>query len=328
MAISKATVLLDGVEVSPVDTEHMPNPDGNGPDWVPIGGVFSLFEVELKGYVLRMCLDSESLVDLDSEHKFFKRLAMCDDDLPDAPCILADIVLINSQIVDSAFAGVSTFTNVVLENCCVVNSTMLYNERWGNLQFRTIKNALIETCYLEDNTIRSSCRALTLRNSSLVGNDIENHGVGILIEDSTIDNSTFDVGNVFDIYTSVLSNVVLTVKGFMRLTNQRLENVEFHADSLDLYNKFCSFSLELDTGRLQFHMARTDSGALSMEGYEDVIDVDDPDYREKLIRLLKHSGHPIPEDVAEYIDACVKSRLSVLKKIDDAKQAEFMRALE
>jgi hypothetical protein len=164
--------------------------------------------------------------------------------------------------------------------------------------------------------------------NSDINNDIERKGDAALaaeIEDSNINDCVIEGCGRTEVTACHLQECTFIHAGFMRIINQRLTGVEAKSNNIDLWSKFCFFTVNLPYIDVQVFTTRTDDWHMYCEDFPErsySVDEDMQVFRARLVTLIQANIGEAPDKVEvinsclEFLDDSIASRRKLVKVIN------------
>jgi len=338
---TEGKLFLDGVEQAPLKKDiTLPADKDHGFDVTNI--LYSTYELEIDPQCegvekmrfkflvspgSNVVLTTESFVD-----KLGDVLAeVADEDLPEVVTGTdgyAGVITVSwATVTHCGFLGRCSVMMVNMTDCAVLESSFMdFAEQLqpvNTFHGLYVVHSKIAQSKISSNTIVKYSRVI----NSEINNDIEGKGLTALaaeIEASDIRDSLIEGCGRTDVFECHLQECVFRHSGFMRISNQRLTGIEVKADNIDLWSKFCFFTVSLPYIDIHVFTTRTDEWHMYCEDFPERsynVDVDLPVMGEKVAKVLEAmlgaGNDSIIDSCLNYLEDSIDSRRNLLKVISN-----------
>lgn len=302
-------LFLDGHQLEPVRTNTYPSIDEDAGD-----GEFSQYRVVIGILTVHYFLDATSVVKIDSSHYLDLDIEEDNDDDNHAWVIVK-----NSSTYRDAFTGNCTLYNSVTNNCKVKNSDISRSSLKIS-ELHPLVNLSVSGSRLENATISDGS---TILNSSIINSTVVTEGPGVYVEGSTLKNSSFSAKGTLHLSGCKFNETSVHAINFVRICDSRMNEMYMKIEDCHIPNRLYFFSIDFPSVTLYFYQTGSDAFAITRQGGGFDMNVDDPEFREKLKELLIDCEQLLPDDTVKYVMDSIRSRRNLIQ----ALWAEFERGL-
>lgn len=298
-------VFLDGYKLEPSHTDLIPvlSEDIRTED-------YDYYRVAVGILTLHFFLDKFSCIKIDSSAYLDLEI---DEENDDDNHAVVTMDYANSY--RDAFTGSCALINVNTNSCTITNSTIRSSSPKKS-EIDPLVNLRVTNSILRNAVVSEGS---SVENSSIVNSTVHTKGPGARVESTTMKNSFFTSNGVLDLDSCRFNDTRIYCNGFIRIINTSMPGLCLKVPDCHIPDRFYFFTLNMPSGTLHFYQTGTDDFAITQDGGDFNVDVQDPLFATQLKELFDLLEQPIPDDAVQYVVDSVNSRIALLSKLLDQR---------
>lgn len=298
-----AGLFLDGHQVDPNRTNTTPSVEEDAES-----GEFDYYRVVVGVLTLHFFLDEKSSVKIDSTA--YLELEIPEDNDDD---IHAWVSLKASNSYRDAFTGSCVLQNASTNRCTIVNSDISRSSAITGMRYPLVNMGIVDS-RLENATISDGA---SIHSSSIINSDVHTPGTGAIIEGTILKNSSLSSGEDLVLSGSRFVDTGIHAAGVLRIQDGHMHGLYLKPGDCDIPDRFHFFIMDLPKVMLCFYQTASGEPAITRQGGGFDMQVNDPEFKQKLTELMVECEQPLPEDAVQYVLDSVASRLKLTKLLNE-----------